>query len=68
MKIRVFDNLAWSRQGDVGNNDCFYREAEVLQARVSRDHEVLLDVRFLHNGRVSRGHFAHLIRVSTEKG
>jgi hypothetical protein len=53
----VFDPVLWSGH-DVGDNSQFWKEADVLRTYYSwSDRQTLADVRFKHDGRVSRGHF-----------
>lgn len=56
----VFDNVEWGGK-DVGDNSQFWRPATILRTYRSRDRHAdwLADVRFHHDGRVSRGHFTN---------
>lgn len=54
-KCKVFDNLSWSKTGDIGNNGCFYVNATVLN--FNREHfDITVDV-LMENGRISKRHF-----------
>jgi hypothetical protein len=53
----VFDPVIWGHR-DVGDNSHCWKEARVLR-RYRRDGLDLADVQFLHDGRVSHGHFVH---------
>lgn len=64
---RVFDCDAWRSVGhDVGDNSCFWREATILEL-YSRGHEMLADVRFHGDGRISLGHFVTVF-LRTKEG
>jgi hypothetical protein len=54
-RMLVFDAAAWGGR-DVGDNSQFWREAELLERQGFGNRETAT-VRFLHDGRVSRGHF-----------
>lgn len=51
----VFDPVLWGGR-DVGDNSQFRKVAEILDISGSGRDEVAT-VRFLHDGRMSRGHF-----------
>lgn len=53
----VFDPILWGGR-DVGDNSQFYKEAEILREYTDDRGRELVDVRFLHDDRVSYGHFA----------
>lgn len=55
--VMVFDNLLWTQNGGDSETDNFFREASVL-----RIYPPLADVQFLHDGRLSKGHFISGIR------
>lgn len=55
--VMVFDNRLWEKNGGDSKTDSFMREATILRVYL-KDGDVLLDVTFNHNGRVSEGHFA----------
>lgn len=57
----VFDPKLWGGR-DVGDNSQFWKEAEILHIYRTRYGEEVADVRFLHDGRISRGHFMYAIR------
>lgn len=57
----VFDGAAWYRLGDIGDNSCFWKAAEVISV-YELDNERMVDVRFIASGRVSRGHFTTSLR------
>lgn len=52
--VMVFDNLLWERNGGDSRTDDFFREASVLHVYPELG---LANVRFLHDGRISNGHF-----------
>jgi hypothetical protein len=53
----VFDAVLWGGK-DTGDNRQFMKEAEILDRYLQREgYGELATVRFLHDGRVSRGHF-----------
>jgi hypothetical protein len=57
MVLKIFDNKAWNGK-DVGNNSQFWRPATVLNAYMSDNgKDIFIDVRFHHDGRISKGHF-----------
>jgi len=55
----VFDADTWKKTGDVGDNSQFWKKATVVSTYANPDHKVdtLCDVVFLHDGRISKGHF-----------
>lgn len=52
----VFDNKLWGYR-DVGKNEHCRKRATILRRYIDRFGRKLVDVRFHHDGRVSRGHF-----------
>lgn len=52
----AFDSNSWMKTGDIGDNSCFAKRAQVLNVRQTDDGEWLADVRF-EDGRESNGHF-----------
>lgn len=64
---KVFDNVEWEKTGDVGDNSKFYRLALVGPSYYDhRDNIELADVLFLHNLRLSKGHFVASMRNINE--
>jgi hypothetical protein len=59
-KISVFDSKLWDKNGGDSKTDDFYREATII--KITGDSQVLLDVKFSHDGRISHGHFAQYIK------
>lgn len=62
--VMVFDPRLWDANGGDSKTDTFFREAEVLKIYpenvygwTMRMPRTLVDVRFLHDDRISRGHF-----------
>lgn len=56
----VFDADDWRRVGhDVGDNSCFWKRATVLKVYRRADSEMMADVRFQEDRRVSIGHFSN---------
>lgn len=55
----VFDPKLWNGR-DVGDNSQFYKTADLLDIYIIDGDEVA-DVRFHHDGRVSRGHFVYAL-------
>jgi len=60
--IKVFDSKTWFKKGDVENNECFWKEANILRLRFI-DNEFLVDVQFI-NGQISNGHFLRCIKFN----
>lgn len=54
--IKVFDPTLWQGK-DVGDNSQFWKHAEVIRVYCDREGRLLADVRFLHDNRISKGHF-----------
>lgn len=54
--MSVFDPLLWGGK-DVGDNSQFWKNAEILRTYSTDDGEQVADVRFQHDGRISKGHF-----------
>lgn len=61
----VFDPLLWNNK-DQGDNSQFWKEAEILE-RYQKGGDRLVNVRFLHDGRLSYGHFEAGIRPLSAK-
>lgn len=59
--VSVFDPQEWNGQ-DQGDNSQFFHPATILDVYYSSDLELLADVRFHHDGRVSTGHIVSLIQ------
>lgn len=65
----VFDPKLWGGK-DKGDNSQFWKEAEILRtyhrppSAYSSGGE-LADVRFLHDGRTSRGHFTNCMKEAS---
>jgi hypothetical protein len=57
----VFDAKLWNGK-DSGNNSQFWRQAEILCLDHYDEREQTATVRFLHNNRISRGHFISAMR------
>jgi hypothetical protein len=55
--VMVFDPQLWEQNGGDSKNDNFYREAYIINANHGSGKEIIVDVYFLHDNRVSRGHF-----------
>lgn len=58
--VEVFDSVAWSKIGDIGDNFCFYRKATIMNIRKTEG-ITLYDVKFF-SGEVSNGHFETSLR------
>lgn len=58
--VEVFDSVAWSKIGDIGDNYCFYRKATIINIR-KPGRITLYDVKFF-SGEVSKGHFETSLR------
>lgn len=58
-RVTVFDSLAWAQAGydQPDGNAQFYRPATVERVLITPTGEVVADVRWDHNNRVSAGHF-----------
>lgn len=67
----VFDSQAWQQAGydQPDGNAQFWREAEIVSTARSIPYkddpraEEVATVRFLHDGRVSRGHFTSMMKA-----
>lgn len=58
----VFNSLEWSMTGDtINNNQEYFQKATILNRRLSKYGEKLVDVIF-DNGTKSNGHFERLIK------
>ena len=57
----VYDAGLWGGR-DQGDNSQFYKTAVILSEYVDSRGRLLADVRFDHDGRVSRGHFVDAMR------
>jgi hypothetical protein len=67
--VMVFDSNLWQKNGGDSDTDTFMRKATVLNIYTQFDRTislveqkyspVLVDVRFEHDGRISKGHFAN---------
>ena len=56
-KITAFDSDKWIKTGDIGNNDIFFKPAEIINVRLGGNPlEWLADIKF-EDGRESKGHF-----------
>ena len=60
--VKAFNSKEWEKKGDIGDNEQFYREAEIVKLRkessmVYADRWWLADVKWKHNGEISNGHF-----------
>lgn len=61
-KITAFDSDEWRKTGDIGNNDIFFKSAEVIEVRLGGNPlEWLADIRFDDGGRESKGHFQRIL-------
>lgn len=54
--ISVFDSKLWNYK-DVGDNSQFWKNAEVVE--INGD---TVTVKFMHDGRISRGHFISMVQ------
>lgn len=53
----VFDDRAWTRNGgDKGDNSCFWKAAKVINC-YWEDSVQIIDVRFIDDKKISRGHY-----------
>jgi hypothetical protein len=57
----VFDAKLWNGK-DVGDNSRFWKPAEIIELDHYDEREQTATVRFLHNNRISRGHFISAMR------
>lgn len=64
--VLVFDNIAWNGK-DVGDNSCFWKPAVIVEKRLDKENREVVDVIFLDNLRVSRGHFVEGLRPISPK-
>lgn len=64
--VMVFDPRLWEENGGDSKTDSFFREATILKiyeenlspSRLTWQHpQVLADIKFCHDGRISKGHF-----------
>lgn len=56
----VFDADGWQKVGhDVGDNSCFWKRATILKVYRRADSEMMADVRFHEDQRLSIGHFSN---------
>lgn len=62
-KVKVFDNLAWSKTGDIGDNSQFLKKAIIIKLYVKKSiyngycyFDKLADVLF-DDGNISAGHY-----------
>jgi hypothetical protein len=61
-KVIAFDGHEWMKKGDIGNNDCFRKEATVVRVRQRKsNNEWLADVVF-NDGSESNGHFQSTLK------
>jgi 5-hydroxyisourate hydrolase-like protein (transthyretin family) len=59
-RVIVFDAYEWSKTGDIGNNEQFYKSATVMFVRMDESKRWLADVIFDYQSTtkiLSRGHF-----------
>lgn len=71
-EVMVFDSNAWREKGGDTRSDDFYRKATILkfypdytiglEPHTLKDTIYLIDVRFEHDGRISKGHWANEAR------
>lgn len=64
--MRVFDSKLWNWK-DVGDNSQFWKDAEIISVYTTEDGKLLADVRFLHDDRISTGHFVAGMKESSER-
>lgn len=66
--VQVFDAASWTKVGDIGDNSRFYREAKILEfGLIPGEMKFTVTVKFLFDGRVSKGHFLDGLRkIGTE--
>lgn len=65
--MNVFDSKLWNGR-DVGDNSQFWKDAEIISVYTTQNGEALADIRFLHDDRISCGHFVNAMQeVSTER-
>lgn len=62
-EVMVFDDKLFGKSGD-SKSDSFYRKAVILKIdpRVWKNKSQLADVKFLHDNRVSKGHFSDMFK------
>ncbi len=66
--VKAFNGAEWAKTGDVGDNSQFYREAEIIdlinhKSEIYPSEEWVADVKWKHNGEISRGHFIHGLKL-----
>lgn len=69
--VNAFNTTLWKKKGDIGNNSCFWQEAEVLKLYQSTDGKKLevefdlCDVKFLKTGIIIKGYYTKFIKKVT---
>jgi hypothetical protein len=75
--VMVFDTQLWQKNRGDSDSDTFMRKATIMNIYAQFDRTiplveqkyspVLVDVRFEHDGRISKGHFANGIQEYYER-
>lgn len=62
-RMLVFDADEWrNADGDVGDNSCFWHEAEILSVQWHKNPDEVTATVVFASGKESHGHFVHMMR------